>query len=370
MTVKTVAMLTAGGLAPCLSSAVGGLIRSPPRSASRRTCSTNTAAADRQQPRQAHQRRRLRQARPREGGPGPAQRRGRATHQGRRRRPAHDRRRRHQHHGRRPRGLPPREQLRADVVGLPKTIDNDVVPIRQSLGAWTAAEQGSIFAQNIIAEHSSNPRMLIVHEVMGRNCGWLTAETARRYHQCLAEQQFVEGIGLNDQAAAGTSTPSSCPRTRTSTSRPRPSASSARHGRQGCVNIFLSEGAGVAASSPRWRPRRSDRPRRLRSREASTRSTQASGSPSSSPSSSAPRRRWCRRAATSPAPPRPTPRTSPSSSAAPTSRSTPRWPVSRASSGRTRTRDRVPPDQGAQEVRHLRRDEASLRAVGPSSSHQ
>ena len=41
-------------------------------------------------------------------------------------------------------------------------------------GAWTAAEQGSIFAQNIIAEHSSNPRMLIVHEVMGRNCGWLT----------------------------------------------------------------------------------------------------------------------------------------------------------------------------------------------------
>src|SRR5688500_7674199 len=27
------------------------------------------------------------------------------------------------------------------VVGLPKTIDNDVDPIRQSLGAWTAAEQ-------------------------------------------------------------------------------------------------------------------------------------------------------------------------------------------------------------------------------------
>ncbi|HEU5242647.1 MAG TPA: 6-phosphofructokinase, partial [Ornithinibacter sp.] len=26
------------------------------------------------------------------------------------------------------------------VVGLPKTVDNDVVPIRQSLGAWTAAE--------------------------------------------------------------------------------------------------------------------------------------------------------------------------------------------------------------------------------------
>ena len=29
------------------------------------------------------------------------------------------------------------------VVGLPKTIDNDVIPIRQSLGAWTAAEEGA-----------------------------------------------------------------------------------------------------------------------------------------------------------------------------------------------------------------------------------
>ena len=31
------------------------------------------------------------------------------------------------------------------VVGLPKTIDNDVFPIAQTLGAWTAAEQGAIF---------------------------------------------------------------------------------------------------------------------------------------------------------------------------------------------------------------------------------
>ena len=64
------------------------------------------------------------------------------------------------------------------VVGLPKTIDNDVIPIKQSLGAWTAAEQGAAYARNIIAEHSANPRMLIVHEVMGRACGWLTAATA------------------------------------------------------------------------------------------------------------------------------------------------------------------------------------------------
>src|SRR6187431_3760855 len=82
------------------------------------------------------------------------------------------------------------------VVGLPKTIDNDVVPIRQSLGAATAAEQGALFARNIIAEHSSNPRMLIVHEVMGRHCGWLTAATATKYREWLDTQEFA-GFGDN-----------------------------------------------------------------------------------------------------------------------------------------------------------------------------
>ncbi|MBV7260046.1 pyrophosphate--fructose-6-phosphate 1-phosphotransferase [Erythrobacter crassostreae] len=78
------------------------------------------------------------------------------------------------------------------VVGLPKTIDNDVIPITQSLGAWTAAEQGAVFARNVIAEHTANPRMLIVHEVMGRNCGWLTAATAREHHQWVKNAQFAE----------------------------------------------------------------------------------------------------------------------------------------------------------------------------------
>ncbi|MDF1488489.1 pyrophosphate--fructose-6-phosphate 1-phosphotransferase [Tessaracoccus caeni] len=86
------------------------------------------------------------------------------------------------------------------VVGLPKTIDNDVIPIRQSLGAWTAAEQGSIFAQNIVAEHNSGSRMLIVHEVMGRNCGWLTAATAQKYREWLDEQRWLPEIGLSREA--------------------------------------------------------------------------------------------------------------------------------------------------------------------------
>ena len=86
------------------------------------------------------------------------------------------------------------------VVGLPKTIDNDVVPIKQSLGAWTAAEQGSRFAQNIIGEHNSGSRMLIIHEIMGRNCGWLAAATAAEYHAWVGKQQWLPEIGLNKEA--------------------------------------------------------------------------------------------------------------------------------------------------------------------------
>jgi len=82
------------------------------------------------------------------------------------------------------------------VVGLPKTVDNDVIPIRQSLGAWTAAEQGALFFENVVNEQSANPRMLLVHEVMGRNCGWLTASTARMYRQRLANRPLLPACNL------------------------------------------------------------------------------------------------------------------------------------------------------------------------------
>ena len=85
------------------------------------------------------------------------------------------------------------------VVGLPKTIDNDVVPIKQSLGAWTAAEEAAHFAENVIGEHRSGPRMLIVHEVMGRHCGWLTAASAAAYRKNLDTKEWVPGIGLTKE---------------------------------------------------------------------------------------------------------------------------------------------------------------------------
>jgi pyrophosphate--fructose-6-phosphate 1-phosphotransferase len=131
---------------------------------------------------------------------------------------------------------------RLTVVGLPKTIDNDVVPIRQSLGAWSAAEQGAVYARNIIAEHSSNPRMLIVQEVMGRNCGWLTAATAAAHHQWVGDAAFAEW--LENSAARwdvhGVYVPE----------RPIDIGEEAERLRttmeqHSSVNLFISEGAGV-----------------------------------------------------------------------------------------------------------------------------
>ena len=128
------------------------------------------------------------------------------------------------------------------VVGLPKTIDNDVVPIRQSLGAWSAAEAASVFAQNVIGEHRSGPRMLIVHEVMGRASGWLTAASAMKYREWLNKQEFVPEIGLTKDRwdihavyipEASIDIDAEAVRLK------------AIMDTQGNVNIFLSEGAGV-----------------------------------------------------------------------------------------------------------------------------
>ncbi|MEM8868089.1 MAG: 6-phosphofructokinase, partial [Verrucomicrobiota bacterium] len=39
-------------------------------------------------------------------------------------------------------------------------------------------------------------RMLIIHEVMGRSCGWLTAATAKAYRERLDAFDWADGLGL------------------------------------------------------------------------------------------------------------------------------------------------------------------------------
>ena len=130
------------------------------------------------------------------------------------------------------------------VVGLPKTIDNDVFPIRQSLGAWTAAEEGAKFFENVVNEQSANPRMVIIHEVMGRNCGWLTAYTAKIYRERLRLAEFLPGLNLahHHKDIDAVYIPEMEFDIESEVKRLK-----ATLDRKDCVNIFVSEGAGVEA---------------------------------------------------------------------------------------------------------------------------
>jgi diphosphate-dependent phosphofructokinase len=128
------------------------------------------------------------------------------------------------------------------VVGLPKTIDNDIIPIRQSLGAWTAAELAARFAQNVVGEHNSGSRMLLVHEVMGRHCGWLTAAAAQAYRQWLDTRSWLPEIGLSREAweVHGLYVPEAVFDLETEAHRLKETMD-----RLGSVNLFISEGAGL-----------------------------------------------------------------------------------------------------------------------------
>jgi len=128
------------------------------------------------------------------------------------------------------------------VVGLPKTVDNDVYPIAQTLGAWTAAEQGAIFFENVANENTTSDRQLIIHEVMGRDCGWLTAATALEYRKRLNNLHFIDEVGLTKKKWEVHSVllpeeeidfDKECDRLKKVMDK------------HDCVNVFLSEGAGT-----------------------------------------------------------------------------------------------------------------------------
>ena len=128
------------------------------------------------------------------------------------------------------------------VVGLPKTVDNDVYPIAQTLGAWTAAEQGAIFFENIANENTTSGRQLIIHEVMGRDCGWLTAATALEYRKRLNNLHFISEIGLSKDKWEVHSILIPEEEIDFDKECERLNKVMDKHD---CVNVFLSEGAGT-----------------------------------------------------------------------------------------------------------------------------
>jgi pyrophosphate--fructose-6-phosphate 1-phosphotransferase len=129
------------------------------------------------------------------------------------------------------------------VVGLPKTIDNDVIPIQQSLGADTAAEMGARLRPERPGRAQRQwSRMLIVHEVMGRNCGWLTAATARKYRDWLDRADLAARDRPRQRAwdVHGLYVPEAVIDIAAEAER-----LTAVMDEVGCVNLFISEGAGV-----------------------------------------------------------------------------------------------------------------------------
>jgi pyrophosphate--fructose-6-phosphate 1-phosphotransferase len=85
--------------------------------------------------------------------------------------------------------------------------------------------------------------MLVVHEVMGRNCGWLTAATALAHHQWVKDAEFAEW--LDNKAIRwdvhGLFIPERPFDIREEAKRLR-----AIMDREDGVNLFISEGAGVS----------------------------------------------------------------------------------------------------------------------------
>ena len=84
--------------------------------------------------------------------------------------------------------------------------------------------------------------MLIVHEVMGRNCGWLTAATAVEYRKLLDAMEFVPSVGLTRarREIHGVYIPELDFDVESEVVRLKKIMDE-----QDCVNIFVSEGAGV-----------------------------------------------------------------------------------------------------------------------------
>lgn len=137
-----------------------------------------------------------------------------------------------------------KHQGKVIVIGMPKTIDNDVFPIKQTFGAQTAAEQGAIFFKNVVNECSASPRMLILHEVMGRDSGYLTSATALEYRKLLAQQDFAATIFPYNNTGARDVHAIWIPEVKLDLV-----AEGARlkaiMDKVGCVNVFFGEGTGV-----------------------------------------------------------------------------------------------------------------------------
>ncbi len=194
------------------------------------------------------------------------------------------------------------------VVGLPKTIDNDVIPIRQSLGAWTAAEQGA----RVRPQHHRRAHLQPADAHHPRGDGPQLRLAHRRHRDevpgVAGHPDVVAGFGT-DRAPLGRARGLRA-RDSASTSRSRGRAAEGRDGRARLREHLPVRGRrGGDDRRGDEQPRRGAAARRLRPRQARHHQPRRVVRQAVRQPGSARRRRWCRRAATSPARRRRTPRT-------------------------------------------------------------
>ncbi|MDR1318287.1 MAG: diphosphate--fructose-6-phosphate 1-phosphotransferase [Treponema sp.] len=64
------------------------------------------------------------------------------------------------------------------IIGIPKTIDNDLAETDHSPGFGSAARYAAISALELAMDAAALPIHVVVMEMMGRNAGWITAAAA------------------------------------------------------------------------------------------------------------------------------------------------------------------------------------------------
>ncbi|MDR1586159.1 MAG: 6-phosphofructokinase [Treponema sp.] len=64
------------------------------------------------------------------------------------------------------------------IIGIPKTIDNDLAETDHSPGFGSAARYAAISALELAMDAAALPIHVVVMELMGRNAGWVTAASA------------------------------------------------------------------------------------------------------------------------------------------------------------------------------------------------
>lgn len=71
--------------------------------------------------------------------------------------------------------LAERSNMDLSVMGIPKTIDNDLAVTDHSPGYGSAARYAAVSSAEVGADASALPIHVVVMELMGRNAGWITA---------------------------------------------------------------------------------------------------------------------------------------------------------------------------------------------------